>query len=68
MTTNNDLTWEEFKEFSRKYGAKTDGDGECISFGLLEFDKEGFISWYGEIICPVRTYKQMKVIIENMFC
>lgn len=63
-------TWKELKKFALKYGAKiydSEPGLECIYFGHLEFDQEGIISCDGEIICPVRTYGQMKAIIQMMF-
>ena len=60
------MTWEELKEFSKKFGAEWIDD-DVIQFGYLEFIENGEVMWYGEIICPNRTYEQMAGIIENMF-
>lgn len=60
------MSWGELRDFARKFGCSW-GDDEIIQFGYLEFIKNGEVMWYGEIICPDRTYEQMAGIIENMF-
>lgn len=60
------MTWSELKEFAKKYGC-TWVEEDAIEFGYLEFVENGEVMWYGEIICPDRTYEQMAGIIENMF-
>lgn len=60
------MTWNELKDFACKFGGKS-YDDNSIEFGYLEFLQNGEVMWYGEIICPDRTYEQMKGIIENMF-
>ena len=60
------MTWNELKEFAKKYNCSW-VDDDAIEFGYLEFIENGEVMWYGEIICPDRTYEQMAAIIENMF-
>ena len=62
----NDYSWDELREFAKKYNASWIDD-DVIQFGYLEFVVNNEVMWYGEIICPDRTYKQMAGIIENMF-
>ena len=70
IENNKSITWPELKNCAVKYGAKIDKSDpycESINFGLLEFNEEGIVSWYGDIICPVLKYDQMKTIIQAMF-
>lgn len=65
-----DITWRTLKSIAKKLGGRINNDyHECesILFGFLEFLQNGEVMYYGEIICPILKYKQMKVVIENMF-
>lgn len=64
-----EVTWDELKETAFKLGAGLikSGSYEGVCFGDVEFYEDGEVWGTDDEICPRRSIKQMKIIIENMF-
>lgn len=57
--------WSKFKEIATSLGGKVDGDS--VSFGAIEFWKDGRVWCYDAEICPERSHLQMINMVKDMF-
>ncbi len=57
--------WSKFKELATSLGGKVEGN--CVSFGVLEFWKDGRVHYGEETICPQRSHLQMMWMVKDMF-
>lgn len=57
--------WSKFKEIATSLGGDVYDD--CVSFGMVEFYRDGRVYYGEENICPQRSHLQMINMVKDMF-